>query len=63
MKCCNLSHMNVMRVLEPVDLKNFVRMDMECFEELLKMVTPLNQKQDMILQKSISPRERLIATL
>ncbi|CAH4034440.1 unnamed protein product [Pieris brassicae] len=63
MKRHELSHMNVMRHLEADEFRNFLRMDSECFEELLNMVSPLIQKQDTLMRESISPRERLTVTL
>ncbi|CAH4032675.1 unnamed protein product [Pieris brassicae] len=63
MKRHELSHMNVMRHLEADEFRNFLRMDSECFEELLNMVTPLIQKQDTVMREFISPRERLTVTL
>lgn len=55
--------MNVMQQLEVDDLKNFLRMDIDSFEELLDMVTPIIKKQDSLMRKAISARERLTATL
>lgn len=55
--------MNVMQELEVNDVKNFLRMDIECFEEILCMVTPLIEKKDTLMRKAISARERLTATL
>lgn len=58
-----LCHMNVMQELEVHDLKNFLRMDLECFEDILGMVTPLIEKKDTLMRKAVSARERLTATL
>lgn len=43
--------------------ENFVRMSGEDFDFLLELVTPLIQKQDTILRKSISAGGRLALTL
>ena len=48
---------------DPKGLKNFLRMDLQTFEELLHMVTPLIQKKDTRLRDSIPPAERLSLTL
>lgn len=52
-----------MQQLEVDDFKNFLRMDIDSFEEILGMVTPLIEKQDSLMRKAISARERLTATL
>jgi hypothetical protein len=48
---------------DPNGLKNFLRMDMASFNELLEMVTPLIKKRDTLMRNSISPAERLALTL
>ena len=49
--------------LEPADFKNYLRMDEGSYQELLRMVTPYIRKQDSNFRKSITPHERLSATL
>ena len=48
---------------DPNGLKNFLRMDMASFNELLEMVTPLIKWRDTLMRNSISPAERLTLTL
>jgi hypothetical protein len=48
---------------DPNGLKNFLRMDMVSFSELLEMVTPLIKRRDTLIRNSISPAERLALTL
>ena len=48
---------------DPNALKNFLRMDMASFNELLEMVTPLIKRRDTLMRNSISPAERLALTL
>lgn len=59
------SHVNLLRELrhEPEDLRNYLRMDMETYMYLLRLVTPDIQKQNTHMRKAISPHERLTATL
>ena len=40
---------------EPRDFKNFLRMDVEPFNELLQMVVPLIEKQSTNMRQPISP--------
>ena len=42
---------------------NFLRMDVESFEILLRRVAPLIARQDSVLRLSIQPEERLALTL
>lgn len=60
-----LSHTSLIQELggEPSDFFNYLRMDSETYEELLKLVTPLIQRQGTCMRKPISPHERLSATL
>ncbi|XP_018118360.1 protein ANTAGONIST OF LIKE HETEROCHROMATIN PROTEIN 1-like [Xenopus laevis] len=61
-----LSHMALLQELRehnPEDFKNYLRMSDSCFEVLLEAVSPLIQRQDTVMRKSISPEQRLIATL
>lgn len=57
------SHVVLLRELEADDFKNYLRMDSDCFNELLGMVAPYIAKQDTVMRESISPQERLVATL
>lgn len=59
-------HVNLLaelRLNEPEDYKNFLRMDGDSFDELLSLVTPFIQKQDTMMRESISPLQRLSITL
>ncbi|CAI6376281.1 unnamed protein product [Macrosiphum euphorbiae] len=47
----------------PDDFKNYLRMDDTDFTNLLELVAHRLKKQDTVMRKSISPAERLIATL
>lgn len=48
---------------EPSDFRNYLRMDEDAYKQLLLLVTPLIEKKDTVMRKSISPHERLTATL
>ncbi|KAK4885232.1 hypothetical protein RN001_001503 [Aquatica leii] len=48
---------------EPEDFRNYLRMNSETFEELLKLVSPHIKKQDTVMRNSIIPEERLVVTL
>lgn len=52
-----------LKVEEPEFYHNFVRMDLQQYENLLALVTPLIQKQDTVMRESISANERLMLTL
>lgn len=61
-----LSHMRLVRKLRNCakdDLKNYLRMDDKCFNELLTMVKPLISKKNTKMRKAITAEERLIVTL
>lgn len=47
----------------PDDWRNYLRMDESTFQHLLNMVKPFIAKQDTHMRTSISPEERLSATL
>ncbi|KAK9696759.1 hypothetical protein QE152_g31374 [Popillia japonica] len=49
--------------LEPDDWRNYLRMDENSYATLLKLVSPLIEKEDTILRAAISPHARLTATL
>lgn len=48
---------------EPDFYRNFVRMDLQQYEQLLALVTPHIQKEDTNMRESISAGERLMLTL
>lgn len=48
---------------DPDDFRNLLKMSDENFNYLLRKVTPLIQKQDTCMRKSISAEQRLVATL
>lgn len=48
---------------EPRFYRNFVRMDLQQFEDLLALVTPYIKKENTVMRESISPGERLMLTL
>ena len=52
-----------LRAEDTAAFKNFLRMDQNCFDELLEMVKPHIQKQDTNMRKSISAGEKLALTL
>lgn len=59
-------HMPLLRQLRenyPDDYKNYLRMDSTTFDKLLELVGPKIVKQDTVMRQSISPEERLTATL
>ncbi|XP_068127844.1 putative nuclease HARBI1 [Hyperolius riggenbachi] len=47
----------------PDDYRNYLRMPQEAFHYLLHVVTPLISKEDTWMRKSITPEQRLTATL
>ncbi|VVC40986.1 Hypothetical protein CINCED_3A010497 [Cinara cedri] len=65
LKRSQYSHIHLLNELlfHPEYWHNYLRMDKETYLELLQLVTPLIIKQDTHLQKSITPHERLTATL
>ena len=48
---------------DPEGFRNFLRMDTKDFQELLRKVTPLIQRQDTNMREAISSSERLSITL
>ena len=58
------THINLLSELRtyPSDFHNYMRMDDETYHTLLEMVTPLIEKQDTKMRRSINPHERLTAT-
>ncbi|CAH1957255.1 unnamed protein product [Acanthoscelides obtectus] len=57
------SHVRLLRELEPDDWRNYLRMDTETYNHLLKSVTPYIKRQNTCMRKAISAHERLSATL
>lgn len=59
----HISLVNTLKVQEPEDFKNYLRMDNESFSELLALVRPKIEKKETWLRETVSAEERLIATL
>ncbi|CAH2012676.1 unnamed protein product [Acanthoscelides obtectus] len=59
------SHVNLLNELkfEPKDFQNYLRMDEKTYLKLLSLVSPFIIKKDTVMRKSISPHQRLTATL
>lgn len=60
------THVNLLKELRednPDDFKNYLRMNSDVFDELLHMVEPYLKKQETPMRTTISPQERLLATL
>lgn len=59
------THVNLLNELrlESSDWRNYLRMNEHCYIKLLRLVTPLIKKKDTNMRESISPHERLAATL
>ncbi|KAK5648133.1 hypothetical protein RI129_003025 [Pyrocoelia pectoralis] len=64
-KRATLSHINLIKELtnEPDDFRNYLRMDETTYRHLLDLVTPLIKRYDTVMKCSITPHERLSATL
>ncbi|XP_031340979.1 uncharacterized protein LOC116169088 [Photinus pyralis] len=61
-----LSHVELVRELRQSsasDLKNFLRMDDNCFDYLLNLLKPYITKKDTVMRQAISAEERLLVTL
>lgn len=52
-----------LRISEPTDFRNFLRLDGTLFDELLRMVIPEIQKRDTIMRDAIPRSQRLSITL
>lgn len=52
-----------LRNFERNDFKNFLRMDDECFDEILTLVNPLIKKQNTSMREAIPASQRLSITL
>lgn len=55
--------LKMIKVLSSKHFRTYLRMNEECFSQLLSMVRPLIEKQDTILREAVSAEERIIATL
>lgn len=64
-KRATYSHINLIKELtnEPDDFRNYLRMDETTYRHLLDLVTPSIKKTDTVMKCSITPHERLSATL
>ncbi|XP_050295245.1 uncharacterized protein LOC126735303 [Anthonomus grandis grandis] len=64
-KKATYSHINLIRELvnQPDDFRSYLRMDETTYRNLLHLVTPIIQKTDTVMKSSITPHERLTATL
>ncbi|CAK1597260.1 unnamed protein product [Parnassius mnemosyne] len=54
--------LTMIKVLRSKHFRTYLRMNEECFSQLLSMVRPFIQKQNTILREAVSAEERLIAT-
>jgi hypothetical protein len=52
-----------LRLSEPCDFQNFLRLDATSFDELLKMITPRIEKRNFTMRDAIPPSQRLSITL
>lgn len=52
-----------LRMEDPCQLRNFIRMSAEDFEELSLWIAPIVQKKDTNMRQSISVGERLMLTI
>jgi len=52
-----------LRNFEKNDFKNFLRMDDECFDEILNLVNPFIKKQNTSMREAIPASQRLSVTL
>ena len=59
----HVSLLKELRIKEPEDFRNFLRMDGPSFDELLGLVEPLIRKEDTVMRASIPPFVRLSITL
>lgn len=57
------SHIILLKELDSDHFRNYLRMDYDCFNELLNLVSPLILKQNACMRESVSAEERLLATL
>ena len=59
----NVKLVKTLQNTEPCDFKNYLRMDDNTFENLLAMVAPLIKRENTIMRKAITVKQRLIITL
>ncbi|KAK3784021.1 hypothetical protein RRG08_025215 [Elysia crispata] len=62
----NYGHANLLkeiRVSEPEDFRDFLRVDAQFFDELFSLFEPLIRKKDTMMRSSSPPSERLSTTL
>ena len=52
-----------LKISEPSDFQNFLRVNSTVFDELLRMVTPEIEKKDTTMRDAIPPSQRLSITL
>lgn len=55
--------LNDLTLTQENDFKNYMRMDVAKFEELLQKVKPLIEKKNTVMREAISPYQRLSITL
>ena len=55
--------LNDLRISEPSDFQNSLRLDATPFDELLKMITPRIEKRNTSMRGATSPSQRLSITL
>ncbi|CAL1295193.1 unnamed protein product [Larinioides sclopetarius] len=65
LKRSRYSHTNLFKnsSLEPSDWRNSLRMDEDAYLQLLGLITPFIKKKDTVMRQSITPNQRLAATL
>lgn len=52
-----------LKLSEPNDYQNYLRMNNDTFNELLEIISPVISKQNTVMRNAISPTERLTTTL
>lgn len=59
------SHVNLIKEFmnEPNDFRNYLRMDETTYRYLLELIRPSIKRDDTVMKRSITPHERLSATL
>jgi hypothetical protein len=62
-KCTNENLLRDLRVSEPSGYQKFLRLDATTFDELLKMITPRNEKRNTTMRDAIPPGQCLSITL
>lgn len=59
----DINLLNYLRVSEPSDFKNYLRMNDDIFNHLLDFVRPLITKQNTMMRHAVPAEQRLIAPL